>query len=1171
MRLDRLTLHRYGHFTEREIPLAPTGKITLIAGDNEAGKSTVLQAVIDLLYGIDIKSSYNFLHDYQAMLLGGLLVDGNHQSWAIKRRKGSKKTLLNQQEEAIPESFLESLLGHTDKSYYAHLFALNHERLRAGGDEMARAKGALGEMLFGAYGGLKGIGSLKKELSEATGQLHRARGQKTALKQAKDRFEEAAKTLRNQLLTSDDWQSLQRELEEAEAQQQQIHAQKREIHEQLQQLNRIKRVTPFLTQLEQIRHKREPLLQYPLLPEEAASQWQTLQEQWLALQSQLEKKRAEQRFLQEQQQALPDVTTILPWASSLVELAEQSGLIRTARLEQPKRQAAREEIQRSLTQLAHALGLPHDATDSVVDQLKAQEPSRLARQSLKTVIGDHAQWSHDLQTVEKQIQTLEQRLERAKKGSAIDATATQQTAQLRTVVEQLRRGESPLQAMERIQQQLAERERQRNSALSELPGWDQEITALERMAIPPLEQRQELAHRHQACSEALAQTNQEQGEHQRRLEQLSQQRAALEKQGPLPTQERLEQARIRRDQQIAQLQAAAEQASSVDSPWLQRAIEQLNIALRESDQIADARLDEAVNLASYQKLQSESAEVESQLQQISQKRAQWQARRERWYQQWQALWPSSLHRFSPEQIESWLVKRRELLALHHQSQEISQQLAIQQSRLQDQQDALKRALSPWLDQAAREGSMTHLLAQAQSRLQQLEGAQQVQQKQQHQHDLLAQQLEQAIQQRQQLLEQQKVWQVAWQTALQPFGQSGESRLAIGETLLTLWDEISQQLNRDQELADILRQQRLQAEQFAQAVEQQQEKMSLPHGGSKQPMDDPLEQSLVWQEQLQKAQEVAKQQAQLQNRWKEIDQQIHILEADLSALVAQRNQWMSMVQVESPDHVPERLQFDQQRREQEKRWQATLQQIHQTGDGEPLEKLQDASTKQSAEALEAQIVIHQEQDQALLEEMTQATERLTAARQAQAAQCQQDGGLDQAQAVATSRRELLDVAENWMSTYLAEKLFHAALQRYSSQGKGAVISLAERYFKQLTLGRYDALEVVYGEKDHAVLMTRRDGRHYCRVEHMSDGTKDQLYLALRLAAICDRMEQTGLQLPFLADDLFVHFDDARTQAGMQILADLAKQTQVIFFTHHNHMVELAEQTLQDQVVTTRLQL
>jgi uncharacterized protein YhaN len=73
--------------------------------------------------------------------------------------------------------------------------------------------------------------------------------------------------------------------------------------------------------------------------------------------------------------------------------------------------------------------------------------------------------------------------------------------------------------------------------------------------------------------------------------------------------------------------------------------------------------------------------------------------------------------------------------------------------------------------------------------------------------------------------------------------------------------------------------------------------------------------------------------------------------------------------------------------------------------------------------------------------------------------------------------------------------------------------------------------------------------------MSEGTLDQLYLSLRMAAI--ELHAAGAEpMPFIADDLFITSDEDRVQAGLQALAELGRTTQVILFTHHQHVLRLA---------------
>ena len=94
-------------------------------------------------------------------------------------------------------------------------------------------------------------------------------------------------------------------------------------------------------------------------------------------------------------------------------------------------------------------------------------------------------------------------------------------------------------------------------------------------------------------------------------------------------------------------------------------------------------------------------------------------------------------------------------------------------------------------------------------------------------------------------------------------------------------------------------------------------------------------------------------------------------------------------------------------------------------------------------------------------------------------------------------------------------------------------------------------------DEPVLAGIRPGEQRVYVEGMSSGTRDQLYLALRLASLEKYMESSE-PMPFIVDDILVDFDDARSQAALQVLAELAERMQIILFTHHLRLVEQAQQ-------------
>jgi uncharacterized protein YhaN len=125
----------------------------------------------------------------------------------------------------------------------------------------------------------------------------------------------------------------------------------------------------------------------------------------------------------------------------------------------------------------------------------------------------------------------------------------------------------------------------------------------------------------------------------------------------------------------------------------------------------------------------------------------------------------------------------------------------------------------------------------------------------------------------------------------------------------------------------------------------------------------------------------------------------------------------------------------------------------------------------------------------------------------------------------------------------------------------VLARASELFSVLTLGSFEGLEVGFDQGDEPVLVALRDKKQL-EASALSDGTLDQLYLALRVASLERLIESRG-PLPLLLDDVLVHFDDQRAAAALSVLGALAKKTQVILFTHHRRIVDLATRAISDR--------
>ena len=139
MRFRRLDLIRYGMFTDRPIDLPGqegTGvpDFHLIVGPNEAGKSTIRHAISDLLFGIETRSRFDFLHAKSEMRLGALLENGDARL-EFHRLKRNKQPLRGLDDAPLPDDALAPFTGNADRMLFEREFCLDHKRLATGGQK----------------------------------------------------------------------------------------------------------------------------------------------------------------------------------------------------------------------------------------------------------------------------------------------------------------------------------------------------------------------------------------------------------------------------------------------------------------------------------------------------------------------------------------------------------------------------------------------------------------------------------------------------------------------------------------------------------------------------------------------------------------------------------------------------------------------------------------------------------------------------------------------------------------------------------------------------------------------------------------------------------------------------------------------------------------------------
>ncbi len=165
----------------------------------------------------------------------------------------------------------------------------------------------------------------------------------------------------------------------------------------------------------------------------------------------------------------------------------------------------------------------------------------------------------------------------------------------------------------------------------------------------------------------------------------------------------------------------------------------------------------------------------------------------------------------------------------------------------------------------------------------------------------------------------------------------------------------------------------------------------------------------------------------------------------------------------------------------------------------------------------------------------------------------------------------DRVERYLVARIQGNVLHDELEAYERLHASPLLDEAGVLLERLTEGRYVALGVTNRpEGGRGLVVICADGEQRDPSE-LSEGTADQAYLALRLAGIAslqqERRNNGDPSLPIVLDDVLMAFDDQRAAAALSVMAELAQQWQLIVFTHHSHLGDLAETlSLQDLTVS-----
>jgi uncharacterized protein YhaN len=1154
MRFRRLRLERFGLFTDRELLFDPAVRLQLVYGPNEAGKSTALQAIGDLLFGIGVRSTYGFLHGYAGMRIAAEIEarDGS-RAW-FARRKGQRDTLRDADDAPQPEAALRRFLGPVDRALFESMFGLDCDRLRAGGEEMLQAKGEIGESLFQASAGLGGLIATVEELEAEAAAIFGDRRGKRAFNEAREAYDKAQSALRQRRIRPEEFRDLKRRREETVTALQAAAERQRTLTLARARAERIRRVHPDVAALAAAEAGLAGLGRVRALPEDAAARRQeaiAAAERAAADLARLAELRAE---AEARLAGLADGSALRGRAAEIRALAARHGAALKAEADLPVQRTRARDAGQAAAEGLERLGLPLSPAEAA-----RLLPDDLAKRRVRTLAAEMAALTQAAEAAARRHQQAEAEGDRLRQALAAAPTLPDPAPLAAAVAEAGRLGDVDAALAEgaaadaRAAAGLA-------VALASLPLWSGEARALAAAAVP----EGAAVARHQAAWWSLAEQRrrleEEIGRRQAEQREAAAALAALATGAPVATASAIAAARQRRDAAWTLLRRrhleggaapGAAELAALDLEILGAA--ELERLVAAADALSDRRISEADRVAAYEAAQQKQARQSEGLAVAAERRRRLEAQQATLEAEWHALWqPAGIVPRPPEDMAEWLGRRREVLAALAASDDAAAAHAAAGRRAALARAALAAALAAF-GGSLPEGPFTRLLAAA-------ETAAATQAEARRRRQLLEERLAAQESTLSDIAAEERRagqalagWRAAWAAAMERLLLPASTLPEEAEAALSLWDGVAARLAEEraacQRVQDMERDVAALAEAAARCAAAVAPELAA----------DGLAAPPLLLQRLERALAAEEERGRLAAQLERLGQQ-EAAAAERGRAAAASLQALSALAGTNDDAgLAAAIERADRKRALARQVADLLQRIRAGGDGHSPEALAAECREADLDALAAAVA---DIDDELGRLQLQASALGAQLQQVEADLAALGAGRDAAAAAEEAEAavaEMREGAQRWVPLRAAALLLRRGLERYRQEQEGPLLRRAGEHFRLLTGGRYGELAVAVDERERALLVARTADGGERAVEAMSEGTRDQLYLALRLAAVEHHAEQAE-PLPFIGDDLLVNFDDERAAAGLRLLAHLGETTQAILFTHHRHLVELAERTL-----------
>ncbi len=1148
MRLTELSLEKYGSCASRELTIPEKAGLTVVYGANEAGKSTCLEAISDFLFSIPKNTQRGSLFGYDGMRIGASMLMADGSTLTLKRRKGNGKTLADLSGIALDDTVLAPVLGAITRERFETLFGLNHETLRNGGERLLHADGDIGRLIVEAGGGLRTLVSRLEGIDgEADKLFDTRRSVNRVFYQQLTAFEAAEKTARGAQLTRETFEQTRKASLAAAEKLEALRTERRSLGASTSRLERVLRVAPHLRQLAGLTQDLIGYDDVASFPDDFPAKMRTALDERNGAEKRLEGAIERRNRLKARLDALVVDPGLKAAEQRVRDLAERAIHVSKARSDRANRQREIDDGEAQLAALRRILGLPADA--DLAPLIPDQSALNLVRSAADEMVERRpglASARKRLGELAASLAAIDDRLEAARlaghdappeaSSSAFASLAAQKSAHL-----------ARQQALDTDSATLTER-------LKAL-GFDT-IDALANLPCPSVDDiRSE-----QAARETLTSQIEDQAKLKRQAEREisagETEIGALQASGTIASDASLAEARTLRADAWRPIKSAYVAGQLPDDATARLAVaDGLETAIVSADELADRRAAEAERAASLTLALRRIAEARAAITAAEAETTALVAQGEARIAQWGNSFPQILGKH-PElaSLLQFGQARQLVLDESERLRTAANALALEEAQLAPAVELLERIeqsrkLDTTLSFAARVSAVQNAISRHEQAHAEYARDKRDREDLARQHKLVEVEV-------QKLSDAQAAWDAAWPAATGALGLQPDISPADANSAVTEWvgargvlsaiGQARQRLRRmDEDEASLAKDVRSLATELAIEIGEdcvvaaQMLLARFTDNATAQTQHDGVlpdfEEAKVEADQAQEALGTVREELATLAASAKLDG------GDDGALLDAASRCEAHMALCNEIALAERTATDVGDK-------LDLAALRAEWDERDLDEVRAELIEQTSRASE----IESEIEAAVLAEKAAKDDLATYLSQSEV-----NHAVAEREAAAAQMHLAL---ERYLELSVARELVTSAMATIRAEQQDPLIARAGELFTATTLGEFAGIEADIDDKGHPVVVGRRANGGIVPVATMSDGTRDQLFLAFRLASLENYASATE-PLPFIADDILVHFDDERSRSTLDLLAQFGKTNQVLLFTHHRSIRALAEPLLQ----------